>query len=127
MTNYGGLNIKFDRVAVNYLLNTVNGPTGREKRRKAKQVQFRAKQLAPRGMRSGIVVETEGIAEVVVSKHPATLYVIRGTRPHIIRAKNVRALKFRWHGRTVFFTWVMHPGTKPNDFLRRALRESRTL
>lgn len=46
-----------------------------------------------------------------------------GTRPHKIRAKNGGALKFRWHGRTVYLKSVNHPGTQAKSFLRRALRE----
>ena len=46
-----------------------------------------------------------------------------GTRPHVIRARNAKALRFRWHGRIVYFKQVNHPGTAAKSFLRRALRE----
>jgi hypothetical protein len=63
----------------------------------------------------------------VESSHPATLYVIKGTRPHVIRPRYRKVLKFTTRGTTVFAKVVHHPGTKPNDFLTKALRASRTL
>lgn len=50
-------------------------------------------------------------------------YVNDGTRPHIIRPRTRQALKFTVGGRTVFAKVVHHPGTRPNPFLDRALRE----
>lgn len=50
-------------------------------------------------------------------------FVELGTRPHVIRARNAQALKFRWHGRTIYVKSVHHPGTAAKSFLRRALRE----
>ena len=44
-------------------------------------------------------------------------YVLMGTRPHEIRAKNKKALKTPYGA----FKRVNHPGTKPNDFLGRGL------
>lgn len=46
-----------------------------------------------------------------------------GTRPHIIRPKNAKALRFRVGGRVVYAKVVHHPGTRPNPFLDRALRD----
>lgn len=46
-----------------------------------------------------------------------------GTRPHIIRPRRARALRFTVNGRVVFARVVNHPGTKPRPFLDRALRE----
>lgn len=45
-----------------------------------------------------------------------------GTRPHVIRPKNARAL--RWvaqDGSIVFARSVQHPGTRPNRFLTDSL------
>ncbi len=44
-------------------------------------------------------------------------YVLFGTPPHEIRAKNKKALKTPYG----VFRKVDHPGTKPNDFLGRGL------
>lgn len=58
--------------------------------------------------------------------YPAKIwdYIIEGTRPHIIEASNRRALHFYWEkmGEWVFFKYVRHPGTDPNDFPARAWR-----
>lgn len=59
-------------------------------------------------------------------------YVINPTRPHRIRAKNVRFLRFYWAdapaevvemfgGNVVYFQSVWHPGTRANPFHERAL------
>lgn len=55
----------------------------------------------------------EGIA-------PHGIYVLAGTRPHEIRAKNKKALKTPYGA----FKKVNHPGTKPNDFLGRGLLDT---
>jgi hypothetical protein len=57
---------------------------------------------------------------IIMVDHPAAGYVINGTRPHPIVAKG-GALKFEWKGRTVYFKSVNHPGTKPNNFVWRAV------
>lgn len=46
--------------------------------------------------------------------------VHEGTRPHVIRPRTARALKFQMGGRTVFASSVNHPGTRPRPFLRNA-------
>lgn len=67
----------------------------------------------------------KGEGGVGVSKEdvPYAGYVRWGTRPHVIRARNAKYLRFYWPrvGRVVFFKKVNHPGTKPNYFLERAL------
>lgn len=46
-----------------------------------------------------------------------------GTRPHIIRPKTAKVLRFQVGGATVFAQEVHHPGTKPNPFLLDAMKE----
>lgn len=62
-------------------------------------------------------------------------FVNDGTRPHVIRPKRAHtlrrssrgvvkpALRFVVGGRVVFARVVHHPGTRPNPFLDRAVRE----
>jgi hypothetical protein len=50
-------------------------------------------------------------------------YVSGGTRPHVIAARNAKALRFTWQGRTVYFRSVNHPGTQANDWWTRSVRE----
>ncbi|MFJ7586956.1 hypothetical protein ACIQZO_06090 [Streptomyces sp. NPDC097617] len=67
----------------------------------------------------------QGLQGVIVCDHPATRFVLDGTRPHIIRPRRAKVLRFEIRGREVFAAYVRHPGTRPNDFLGRALREGR--
>lgn len=53
-------------------------------------------------------------------------FVHDGTRPHVIRPRNARALRFEVGGRIVFAQRVNHPGYKGNPFLRDAVREELT-
>ncbi|WP_329368700.1 hypothetical protein OG896_24480 [Streptomyces sp. NBC_00669] len=95
---------------------------------RADRVANRARELAPGTMPAGITTRIEGSAAglvaYVTSEHPASVYVIYGTRPHIIRPRRARALRFTAGGRTVYATVVHHPGTQANDFLGRALHEA---
>lgn len=46
-----------------------------------------------------------------------------GTRPHVIRARNAKALRYESdNGEVVFAKSVNHPGTKPNRYLTDNLR-----
>lgn len=49
-----------------------------------------------------------------------------GTRPHVIRPKRKKALRFYWKrkGTYVITKRVMHPGTRPRPWLWRALVET---
>lgn len=47
-------------------------------------------------------------------------WVEYGTKPHIIRAKRAKALRFEQNGTVRFAKWVKHPGTKPRPFMQRA-------
>lgn len=66
-----------------------------------------------------------GLEGVIVCDHPAVRFVLDGTRPHIIRPRRARALRFEVEGRVVFSAFVRHPGTRPNNFMARALRLGR--
>lgn len=50
-------------------------------------------------------------------------FVNDGTRPHVIRPRQAQVLRFTVGGRVVFARVVHHPGTRPNPFLDRAVRE----
>ena len=50
------------------------------------------------------------------------VYVHEGTAPHIIRAKNAKALF--WEGAAHPVKEVQHPGTKPNPFMPRLIEAS---
>ncbi|MFE7530877.1 hypothetical protein ACFU7Y_34960 [Kitasatospora sp. NPDC057542] len=74
---------------------------------------------------SRIESTSSGLQGAIVSAHQATRFVLDGTRPHIIRPRNRRALRFEVAAQVVYARLVHHPGTRPNNFLGRALREGR--
>lgn len=90
--------------------------------KRARRVQRNARAMAPGRMGRKVNAVIVGKHVRIESNHPATMYVIKGTRPHIIRPRYRKVLKFSMHGRTVFAKVVHHPGTKKNDFLTKALR-----
>lgn len=50
-------------------------------------------------------------------------FVNDGTRPHTIRPRRAKALRFVVGGQVVYARVVHHPGTRARPFLDRALRE----
>lgn len=58
---------------------------------------------------------------IVMVDHPAAIFVINGTKPHEIYPSKKKALRFKIGGVVVFSKHVSHPGTKPNNFLWKAL------
>jgi hypothetical protein len=122
------VHVDIDPTLIERALRRPGGIGERLLRRRAERVAARARELAPGTMADHITTRVEdtgqGLAAYVISEHLATQYVIYGTRPHIIRPRRARALRFRVGGRTVYAAYVHHPGTRPNDFLGRALREA---
>lgn len=120
--------VTIDRSRLERILRAPNGIVSRTLRRRTDKVARRARQLAPGSMARMITSEvttgTGGLVGVVTCHHHATQYVIWGTRPHTIRPRRRRALRFQAGGRTVFADVVHHPGNAPNNFLARALREA---
>jgi hypothetical protein len=93
--------------------------------KRARRVQRNARAMAPGRMGRKVNAVIVGKHVRIESSHPATMYVIKGTRPHWIPRggrPGPKVLKFKMHGRTVFARVVWHPGTKKNDFLTKALR-----
>ncbi|MCW4045240.1 MAG: hypothetical protein NWE94_06965 [Candidatus Bathyarchaeota archaeon] len=69
------------------------------------------------------VGEGEAAIEVLA---PYAMYVVKGTRPHIIRPINASVLAFQSaSGKMVFTRLVHHPGTKPNPWMQRAAEYAR--
>jgi hypothetical protein len=120
--------IRIDRRRLERMLRLPGGLVHRTLTRRTTRVVNRAQQLAPGSMGAGIVWHIEGhgrdLSAVITSTHHATQYVINGTRPHLIRPVRAQALRFTTGGRVVFAKLVHHPGTQPNDFLSKALREA---
>lgn len=67
--------------------------------------------------------QIEAVADTTYAR-----FVADGTRPHTIRPRNARALRFQVGGKTVFAMRVNHPGTQPNPWFRNAFtKANRTL
>lgn len=47
----------------------------------------------------------------------------KGSRPHVIRARRRKALRFVVNGKVVFRRSVLHPGTRGSGFLTRSLHD----
>jgi len=123
--------IRIDQAALDRLLHHRDGLVGRDLQRRADRVARAARQWAPGSMPQQIpepTINRRGAGDLsatIVSRHFATLFVVRGTPRHTIRPRpGTKALRFTVAGRTVFARVVNHPGTQPNDFLTKALREA---
>jgi hypothetical protein len=117
-----------DRGRIERMLRLPGGMVYRNMERRLRRVEVEAIRRAPGSMgrtiraqiRRGPGGDFQGVINV---RHPAALYVIGGTRPHRIQPRRPNGvLRFTVNGQVVYAKYVMHPGTKPNDFLREALR-----
>lgn len=62
----------------------------------------------------------------VYAAQPLTMWIVQGTRPHIIAARRAKVLAFYWEGGPrgpgmYFYKFVNHPGTQPNPYIERAM------
>jgi hypothetical protein len=128
--------VTLDQRGLARLLRLPGGLVDRDLRRRAERVAARARQTAPGGMKDTISVQVDGNGRSrqahVVNSHPAARYVSEGTgqygprgSSYVIRPVRARALRFVVGGRVVYAKQVLHPGIKPNDFLKRSLQEAR--
>lgn len=108
----------------------VNRLAARDAARVAREVEARAKQLAPvqtGRLRSSIHAEPKftfrGPTVRVSADVNYATFVENGTAPHLIRPRTAKALKFKIGGRTVYAKVVHHPGTKAVHFMAKAVRE----
>ena len=89
-----------------------------------------AKQLAPvqtGNLRSSIGsrFKNSGLTGIVEATAAHAAYVEFNTRPHIIRAKRAKYLRFKKGGQVHFRKSVKHPGTTAQPFMRPALAQER--
>lgn len=72
-------------------------------------------------MKIGVIARgPRGIVEYPV-KYAAAVH--DGTKPHEIKARKKKALRFEYQGQTVIVKSVRHPGTEGKPFLREAAIE----
>lgn len=95
-----------------------------------RQVVTTAQALAPKRSRALTrAIEADPVRRVgpfrvdsgVTVRVPYAAPVHEGARPHVIRPRFARALRFEINGQTVFARKVNHPGNRPNPFLRNAV------
>ena len=90
----------------------------------AELMQYRARDLVPveaGRLRDSIKLDKVDELKMIVSADaPYSGFVEFGTRPHVIRPKVRRALRFEVDGKVVFATRVYHPGTSPHPFFEPA-------
>lgn len=114
--------------ALDRLLRRRGGAAERRLRERTERVAEIARSTGPfkpEAIRSSVEPSGRGLKGVVEINHRAAIFVTRGTRPHVIRARRARALRFQPRGQNgyIFRKSVQHPGNLPNDFLQRALRQ----
>ncbi|MGW1267434.1 hypothetical protein [Streptomyces sp. NPDC002491] len=121
--------VGLDQGQLSRFLRLRGGIVERNLARRTSRVADIAKSLAPGTMAQYIDRRIEegpgGLQGVITCDHPATRYVLEGTRLHIIRARRAKALRFKVAGQIVFAKVVRHPGNRPNTFMGRALRLGR--
>jgi hypothetical protein len=123
------VSFRLDQTRIRRLLRLPGGPVDRDLRKRLARAQAVAQSRAPGTMAAGIRTSVRyahaGPVGTVTSTHPATIFVVNGTRPHVIWPKINRPnphLRFTVGGRVVYARVVFHPGTRANPFLRDALR-----
>lgn len=60
-----------------------------------------------------------------IADTPYARFVAGGTRPHVIRPRSKRALRFNVGSQVVFARSVNHPGTQPNPWWSQAFENAR--
>jgi len=89
-----------------------------------------ARRIAPK--KTGRLRESIGVRrirsgyEVVMGggRAPYAAYLEFGARPHLIRPRRARALRFEIRGELVYARYVEHPGTRPMRIMARAVAEA---
>ncbi|MDX2643480.1 hypothetical protein PV341_07805 [Streptomyces sp. PA03-1a] len=121
--------VYIDQGRLSRLLRLRGGRVERKLRERTARVARYAEEGAPGRMGAYVswkVTEgPKGLQGVIICDHPAVRFVLDGTSPHIIRPRRKKVLRFEIGGREVFAAYVRHPGTKPNDFMLRALERGR--
>lgn len=122
--------VRIDRGALERLLRRRGGRAYRKLAERTERVANIAEDEAPGRMGRFVSWDIEdgprGLQGVIVCDHPKVRLVLNGTRPHLIRPRRKKGfLRFEVGGDVVYTKLVRHPGTRPNNFMARALRLGR--
>lgn len=78
------------------------------------------------GIRFRTTQEGDAVSLSVSSPQPLGKWIVQGTKPHVITPRGQGyPLRFTVGGTTVFAYRVQHPGTKPNNYPKRAVDQLR--
>lgn len=109
---------------LDFALNNPQGIVGKEFKRRGVRATLAARRqvgVDTGRLRSSIRMRHYRVGRYqvieIVARSPYALAHHRGTRPHLIRAKDQQMLRFRKGGRIIYTRQVMHPGTKANKYL----------
>jgi hypothetical protein len=115
--------------ALDTLLNKPQGTVGRHMKKKGSQVTAAARGQAgfkTGQLRSSIHMrhmrDSRGQYLKIGSSVPHAYMHHEGTKPHLIKARTRRTLRFFSKGFMVYAQMVRHPGTKPNRYLTDNLK-----
>lgn len=117
-----------DRSRVERMLRLPGGMVYRNMERRVRRVEAEAIRRAPgsvgQHIRASIQRGPGGeFRGVIRSSHPASIYLVNGTRPHMIFPRRPGGvLRFTVGAQVVYARYVNHPGTRPDPYLRDALR-----
>lgn len=117
-----------DRTRIQRMLRLPGGMVYRNMERRVRRVEAEAIRRAPgsvgQHIRASIQRGPGGeFRGVIRSSHPASIYLVNGTRPHMIFPRRPGGvLRFTVGGRVVYARFVNHPGTRPDTFMQDALR-----
>lgn len=119
---------RLERSRIERMLRLPDGLVHRNMERRVRRVEAEARRRAPGSMGQGSNIRSAiqrgpggDFRGVITLSHPAALYILHGTRPHLIRPVRARALRFTVGGRVVYAKLVHHPGTRANNFLAASL------
>lgn len=121
-----------DELAIEAIRFSPVGMVGRDLARRGDTLAYRGRSTV--GKRTGtllgsihrtpVVPTRQGLETRVGSPLRYAAPHHQGARPHIIRPRRAKALRFRIAGHIVFASRVNHPGNRPNPFLARWLQEA---
>jgi hypothetical protein len=123
---------RVNEAGIRRLFTGPNSAAMRDLGARADRVERRARQLVgvdtTRLIRSIRQERGAGFIDIVAGRPGATPYILPhhdGARPHVIRPRRAKALRFVIGGRVVFARKVNHPGSVGTQFLRRGLDAAR--
>lgn len=123
--------VTLNNAAVNNLLKSPSGPVYRDFSRRVLAIHGKARTLCPvdtgrlrSSIRYSIAVEPKGLVGVVGTDVIYAGWVHEGTKPHIIKPKNKKALFWKGAAHPVRGP-VNHPGTTGKPFLVDALKAAK--